>query len=84
MKGLDYSDYYRLRVSLGVAMVAAAGTVVWLYAGSDFGIVFSAAEFDTLRPGAQELVLRKERLAAIEGLLAPSLRSFWPPSVSPR
>ena len=76
MRSLNYSDYYRFRVSLGVALLSAAAIIPWLYLGSDFGVAMRQLEFEGLRPAAQRLVERKERFGETLSIVVPMLSIF--------
>jgi hypothetical protein len=57
---IEYGDYYKFVVSLGIALVIAAILVPWLFLREPFDLMIEAARLSQLTPAAQRIVLLRQ------------------------
>lgn len=70
MSNIEYSDFHKFRVSLGVALITLAVLIPWLFLREPFDLLVPVKTIDTLTPEAQSVLsLRQSTLFKIISLL---------------
>ena len=60
MAQIEYGDFYKFIVSLGIALVLAAILVPWLFLREPFDLMIEASRLSGLTPTAQQIVLLRQ------------------------
>lgn len=60
MTKLEYGDYYRFLVSVGIALIVVALLFPWLVLSEPFDLLVTSAQLRELTPDARELILRRQ------------------------
>jgi hypothetical protein len=63
MTKLEYSDFYKFLVSLGVVLIALALLVPWLFLRESFDALLTVSEMSELTPAAQTLISYRQYAA---------------------
>src|SRR5512141_175558 len=64
MAQLEYGDFYKFVASAGIALVAGAFAVPWLFLREPFDLTIDASKLKTLTPIAQSAVMHRQLLVA--------------------
>src|SRR5258708_37724724 len=78
MPQLEYGDYYKFRVSIGIALIIVSFGVPWLFLREPFDLLLENAQPLRLTPTAQVLIAERQHLLARVFWVVPwfSLASF--------
>ena len=78
MPQLEYGDYYKFRVSVGIALIIVSFVAPWLFLREPFDLLLENTQLTHLTPTAQELVTERQHLLERIFWLVPwfSLTSF--------
>jgi hypothetical protein len=57
---IEYGDFYKFVVSLGIALVLAAILAPWLFLREPFDLMIEASRLSQLTPAAQQIVLLRQ------------------------
>lgn len=78
MPQLEYGDYYKFRVSVGIALIIVSFVVPWLFLREPFDLLLENTQLLHLTPTAQALVSERQHLLEEIFLAVPwfSLASF--------
>jgi len=57
---IEYGDFYKFVVSLGIALVLAAILAPWLFLREPFDLMIEASRLSRLTPAAQQVVLLRQ------------------------
>jgi hypothetical protein len=68
MAQLEYGDLYKFVASAGIALVAGAFAVPWLFLREPFDLTIDASKLKTLTPVARDAVMHRQEIVA--GILA--------------
>jgi hypothetical protein len=64
MPQLDYGDFYKFVASAGIALIAGAVAVPWLFLREPFDLTIESSKLQTLTPLAQSVVTHRQALIA--------------------
>ena len=64
MAQLEYGDFYKFVASAGIALIAGAVAVPWLFLHEPFDLAIDAAKLRTLTPIAQSAVMHRQGIVA--------------------
>ena len=67
MPRFEYGDFYKFCVSLGIALIAAAVLLPWLFLREPFDLMLEASKLALLTPTAQRVVIARQQI--LVGLL---------------
>ena len=62
MPQLEYGDYYKFRVSVGIALIIVSFVVPWLFLREPFDLLLENTQLAHLTPTAQTLVTERQHL----------------------
>jgi hypothetical protein len=64
MAQLEYGDFYKFVASAGIALVAGAFAVPWLFLREPFDLTIEASKLKTLTPAARDAVMHRQEIVA--------------------
>jgi len=64
MAQLEYGDFYKFVASAGIALIAGAVAVPWLFLREPFDLAIDASKLKTLTPVAQSAVMHRQGIVA--------------------
>ena len=64
MAQLEYGDYYKFIASAGIALIAGAVIVPWMFLREPFDLAIEASKIALLTPDAQNIVHARQHLIA--------------------
>jgi hypothetical protein len=62
MTQIEYSDFYKFTVSVGIALIVLAAVVPWLFLREHFDLLVDSAQLAHLTPAAQAIVADRQLL----------------------
>lgn len=65
MAQLEYGDYYKFIASAGIALIAGAVVVPWMFLREPFDLAIEASKIALLTPDAQNIIHTRQHLIAI-------------------
>ncbi len=65
MAQLEYGDYYKFIASAGIALIAGAVAVPWMFLREPFDLALEASKIALLTPDAQNIIYARQHLIAI-------------------
>lgn len=65
MNQLEYGDYYKFIASVGIALIAAAVLLPWLFLHESFDLTIEAAKITLLTPEAQAVIYKRQHFVAL-------------------
>jgi hypothetical protein len=64
MAQLEYGDYYKFIASAGIALIAGAVVVPWMFLREPFDLAIEASKIALLTPNAQDIIHARQHLIA--------------------
>jgi len=62
---LEYGDYYKFIASAGIALIAGAVAIPWLFLREPFDLAIEASKIGLLTPDAQNIIHARQHLIAV-------------------